>query len=98
MSMGHLPQRSSRSAPVESVVVMQVRSNESMAMISMSPTLMTSPGLTTRQRSSGTPHLSQKSTDFCGPMNGTGMVFPDSSVVVMPDWITCAANSLDMWS
>ena len=88
MSIGHLPQRSSRSGPVESVVVMQVRSKESMQTISMSPTLMTSPGLTVMQRSAGTPHLSQNSTDFWGPMNGTGISLPSASVVVIPDWIT----------
>ena len=67
-------------------------------MISMSPTLILSPGLTVMQRSAGTPHLSQNSTDFFGPMNGTGISLPSASVVVMPDWMTWAANSLDMWS
>ena len=98
MSVGHLPVSSSRSGPVESVVTMQVRSKESRAMISRSLILMVSPGLTVMQRSSGTPHLTQVSTDFLGPMKGTGITLPLSSVVVMPLCRTWAAHSADIWS
>ena len=59
----------------------------------MSLTRMTSPGFTVIHRSAGTPHLIHVSTDFFGPMNGTGISFPFSSVVVIPLWITWAAHS-----
>ena len=57
---------------------------------------MVSPGLTILQRSWGTPHLIQVSTLFSGPMKGTGIFLPFSSVVVMPLLITWAAHSADM--
>ena len=58
--------------------------------------LMESPGFTVIQRSVGTPHFCHNSTDFLGPMNGTGISFPFSSVVVIPLLITCAAHSADI--
>ena len=98
MSVGQMPVSSSRSGPVESVVTRQVRSKESRQTISMSLTRSTSPGFTVMQRSAGTPHFIQVSTDFLGPMKGTGISLPFSSTVVMPLLMTWAAHSALMWS
>ena len=96
ISVGHTPVNSSLSGPVESVVTIHVLSKESNAIISISLILMESPGFTVIQRSAGTPHFCHNSTDFLGPMNGTGISFPFSSVVVIPLLITCAAHSADI--
>ena len=51
-------------------------------MISKSLILITSPGLTVMHLSAGTPHFCHNSTDFFGPINGTG-ISPETRVSLL---------------